>query len=138
VPTQDAVVLLALRAASEREKLPQRRRRLRWRQMPRTPNKDRPTTTENRMASRQIKMPAKDDAEKSPEANEVFSQRKRPELGRYLLQVDRQTKGSYTTSNAAQAAASAIKTGHPVVQVSVYDAVDHTYTIVEAPAAPAA
>jgi hypothetical protein len=45
--------------------------------------------------------------------------RKRPELGRYLLQVDRQTKGSYTTSNAVQSAALAIKTGHPVVQVSV-------------------
>ena len=90
------------------------------------------------MASRQIKMPVKDHAEKSPEANDVFSQRKRPELGRYLLQVDRQTKGSYTTSNAAQAAALAIKTGYPVVQVSVYDAVDYTYKIVEAPAAPAA
>ena len=64
----------------------------------------------------------------------MFSQRKRPELGRYLLQVDRQTKGSFTTSNAAQAAALAIKKGHPVVQVSAYDAVDHTYTIVEAPA----
>ena len=53
------------------------------------------------MASRQMKMPVKDDAEKLPEADDVFSQRKRPELGRYLLQVDRQTKGSYTTSNAA-------------------------------------
>jgi hypothetical protein len=83
------------------------------------------------MAPRQMKMPAKDDAEKSPEANDAFSQRKRPELGRYLLQVDRQTKGSYATSNAAQAAALAIKTSHPVLQVSVYDAVDHTYTIVE-------
>ena len=88
------------------------------------------------MASRQMKMPVKDDAEKSPEADDVFSQRRRPELGRYLLQVDRQTKGSYTTSNAAQSAALAIKTGHPVVQVSVYDAVENTNTIVEAPAAP--
>ena len=43
--------------------------------------------------------------------------------------------GSYTTSNAAQSAALVMKTGHPVVQVSVYDAVDHTYTIVEVPAA---
>ena len=66
------------------------------------------------MVSRQIKMPVKDEAEKSPEANDVFSQRKRPELGRYLLQVDRQTKGSYTTSNAAQSAALVIKTGHPI------------------------
>jgi formylglycine-generating enzyme required for sulfatase activity len=90
------------------------------------------------MAFRPMKIPENHDAEKFPEADDVFSQAKRPELGRYLLQVDRQTKGSYTTSNAAQSAALAIKTGHPVVQVSVYDAVDHTYTIVEVPAAPAA
>jgi formylglycine-generating enzyme required for sulfatase activity len=90
------------------------------------------------MTSRPMKMPAKDDAERSPEAEEVFSQAKRPELGRYLLQVDRQTKGSYTTSNAAQSAALVIKTGHPVVQVSVYDTVENIHTIVEAPRSPAA
>jgi formylglycine-generating enzyme required for sulfatase activity len=90
------------------------------------------------MASRPMKMPAKDDAQKSPEAEDLFSQRKRPELGRYLLLVDRQTKGSYTTSNAAQAAALVIKTNHPVVQVSVYDAVENTNTIVEVPTAPVA
>ena len=88
------------------------------------------------MASRQMKMPVRDDAEKSPEADVVFSQRRRPELGRYLLRVDQQTKGSYTTSNAAQSAALAIKRNHPVVQVSVYDALENTNTIVEAPAAP--
>ena len=90
------------------------------------------------MASRQMKMPVKNDVEKSPEADDVFSQSqsRRSELGRYLLQVDRQTKGSFTTSNAAQSAALAIKTGHPVVQVSVYDAVENTNTIVEAPATP--
>jgi formylglycine-generating enzyme required for sulfatase activity len=90
------------------------------------------------MTSRPMKMPAKDDAERSPEAEEVFSQAKRPELGRYLLQVDRQTKGSYTTSNAAQSAALVIKAGHPVVQVSVYDTVENIHTIVEAPRSPAA
>jgi hypothetical protein len=87
------------------------------------------------MASRQIKMPIKDDSEKEKEADEVFSQRKRPERGRYLLQVDRQTKGSYTTSEAAQAAALVIKKGYPIVQVSVYDSVDNTNTILEEPAA---
>ena len=86
------------------------------------------------MASRQIKMPVKDESDK--DVDEAPSQRKRPESGRYLLQVDRQTKGSYTTSNAAQSAALAIKTGHPIVQVSVYDAVENTNRIVEAPAAP--
>ena len=85
------------------------------------------------MATRQIKMPVKDDSEK--EVEEAPSQRKRPETGRYLLQVDRQTKGSYLTSEAAQAAALAIKTGYPIVQVSVYDSIDYTHTIVELPAA---
>src|SRR5215472_11057804 len=85
------------------------------------------------MATRQIKMPVKDNSEQ--EVEEVFSQRKRPERGRYLLQVDRQTKNSYTTSEAAQSVALAIKTGYPIVQVSVYDSVEHTHTMVEAPAA---
>jgi hypothetical protein len=85
------------------------------------------------MASRQIKMPVKDESDK--ELDEAPSQRKRPERGRYLLQVDRQTKGSYQTAEAAQAAALVIKTGYPIVQVSVYDSVDYTDTMVEAPAA---
>jgi hypothetical protein len=85
------------------------------------------------MATRQIKMPVKDGSEK--EADEAPSQRKRPESGRYWLQVDRQTKGSYQTSEAAQSAALVIKKGHPIVQVSVYDSVEYTHTLIEAPSA---
>jgi hypothetical protein len=85
------------------------------------------------MASRQIKMPAKDDSENTEER--AFTQRKRPELGRYLLQVDRQTKSSYSTSEAAQEAALVIKTGYPVVQVSLYDTIEHVHTTVGVPAA---
>jgi hypothetical protein len=85
------------------------------------------------MATRQIKMPVKDNSEQDVE--EVFSQRKRPERGRYLLQVDRQTKGSYMTPETAQAAALVIKKNYPIVQVSVYDSVDNLKTLVEAPAA---
>jgi hypothetical protein len=85
------------------------------------------------MASRQIKMPVKDGSEN--ETDVMPSQRKRPETGRYLLQVDRQTKGSYQTSEAAQSAALVIKTGYPIVQVSVYDSVEYSHTMVEAPAA---
>ena len=84
------------------------------------------------MATRQIKMPVKDNSEQGVE--EVFSQRKPPERGRYLLQVDRQTKG-HTTSETAQAAALVIKKNYPIVQVSVYDSVDNSNTLVEAPAA---
>src|SRR5579863_2778924 len=91
------------------------------------------TKKEQRMATRQMKMPVKDNSEQ--EVDEVFSQSKRPERGRYLLQVDRQTKGSYTTAETAQAAALVIKKSYPIVQVSVYDSVDNSNTLVEAPAA---
>ena len=83
------------------------------------------------MAPRQMKMPVKDDSGKEKAPDEVFSQQKRPERGRYLLQVDRKTKGSYTTVEAAQSAAMVIKKGYPIVQVSVYDSVDNTNTILE-------
>ena len=85
------------------------------------------------MAPCQMKMPVKDNSDK--EVEEVFSQRKRPESGRYLLQVDRQTKGSYKTSEAARSAALEIKTGYPIVQVSIYDSVDNSHTLVKLPAA---
>jgi hypothetical protein len=88
---------------------------------------------EEQMATRQMKMPVKDSSEQEPE--EMLSQSKRPERGRFLLQVDRQTKGSYTTSEAAQAAALIIKKKYPIVKVSVYDSVDNSSTLVEAPAA---
>jgi hypothetical protein len=84
------------------------------------------------MASRQMKMPAKKESE--DDVVEVFSQSKRPERGRYWLQVDRQTKGSYTALETAQAAALVIKKGYPVVQVSVYDSVEHIHTMIEVPA----
>jgi len=85
------------------------------------------------MATRQIKMPVKDNSEH--EVEEPLSKQKRPERGRYLLQVDRQTKGSYQSSETAQAAALVIKKKYPIVQVSVYDSVDNSNTLVEAPAA---
>lgn len=50
-------------------------------------------------------------------------QRKKAEE-RFWLQVDRQTKGSYTTLAAAEAAGEVIKKAHPIVQVSIYDSVD--------------
>ena len=80
------------------------------------------------MAPRQMNMPTKKDFDNEHE--EVFSQRKRPESGRYLLQVDRQTKGSYKTLEAAQAAGREIKAAYPIVQVSIYDSIDNTHTLV--------
>jgi hypothetical protein len=52
-----------------------------------------------------------------------------------LLQVDKQTKGSYKTAEAAQSAALEIKRAYPIVQVSIYDSVDNSARLVELPAA---
>jgi formylglycine-generating enzyme required for sulfatase activity len=68
-------------------------------------------------------------------APELLSQRRKPEVGQFRLQVDRQTKGSYVTYEAAEKAGMEIKKAHPVVRVSVYDAVECTNRIIELPKA---
>ena len=85
------------------------------------------------MATRVMKL--REPADPAPVVDQRVSQRKRVEIGRYLLQVDRQTKGSYETAELAEAAGLTIKTGHPVVQVSVYDSVECRNKLVELPAA---
>lgn len=67
-------------------------------------------------------------------APEAVSQGKRPNKGRYLLQVDRQTKESYATLAAAEEAGMKIKVAFPVVKVAVYDSIDFVNTSVELPA----
>ena len=66
---------------------------------------------------------------------EQSPQGERPEVGRYLLQVDRQTKGWYGTAQAAEAAGLLIKKSYPKVQVSVYDSVDMANKLINVPAA---
>ncbi len=68
-------------------------------------------------------------------AEEMFSQRKRPDTGRYRLQVDRQTKASFATYDAAEKAGIEIKSRHPVVHVAVYDATDYEIRVIEVPTA---
>jgi hypothetical protein len=76
---------------------------------------------------------------RKPEADEPLlaapSQRARPEAGPYRLQVDRQTKASYLTQEAAEAAGLAIKSGHPIVQVSIYNSAEGLNKIIELPTA---
>jgi len=89
------------------------------------------------MASRQIKMSGQIKMPESTEDDSVelsLSQKKRPEAGRYLLQVDRQTKGSYATAEAAHTAGAVIKKGYPAVRVTVYDSVETVDTVIEPPA----
>jgi hypothetical protein len=75
------------------------------------------------MARRVIKL-RQQERPRQETAAELSPQDKRPEVGRYLLQVDRQTKGSYDTAQAAEAAGLLIKKSYPKVQVSVYDSGD--------------
>ena len=87
------------------------------------------------MAQRQIKMPLKDKRVPRKESSEeVPSQRNQTEPRRYLLQVDRQTKSSFNTFEAARSAAVQIKSGFPILQVSIYDGVSKSYTLVDSPA----
>jgi hypothetical protein len=54
--------------------------------------------------------------------DDVPARRAPAEQGRYRLQVDRQTKGSYPTHEAATEAALAIKRAYPILHVAVFDA----------------
>jgi hypothetical protein len=74
-----------------------------------------------------LKTPAKQQtADNGPDqealADELLGRRKPPEAGRFRLQVDRQTKASYSTREAAEKAGLAIKRGFPIVHVTVFDA----------------
>ena len=84
------------------------------------------------MAPRQMKMPEKTEIELA----ERFSQRKRPEAERFVLQVDRQAKGSYPTAEIAFAAGLAIKNDFPLLHVTVYDSVERARTTIAATATP--
>ena len=88
------------------------------------------------MAPRVMKLREQVEPRQEAEA-EPSPQGKRPEVGRYLLQVDRQTKGSYGTAQAAEAAGILIKKNHPIVQVSVYDSVDAVKKLIDLPAGSA-
>jgi hypothetical protein len=77
------------------------------------------------------------ESEPAEPAREAAHQRKKPEE-RFWLQVDRQTKKSFTTLEAAEEMGVVIKNAHPIVRVSVYDAVDCVNKIIGEPEAAAA
>jgi hypothetical protein len=58
-------------------------------------------------------------------------QTSRPEIGRFRLQVDRQTKASFATSDDAEKAGLAIKKQFPVVQVAVFDSEEAVRKVIE-------
>lgn len=78
------------------------------------------TTTTLKMDPAEIAEPA-----------EKRSQVKRTPEGRYQLQIDRQTKRYYATSEEAVEAGRVIKKAHPIVQVAVYDSISFNNEIIE-------
>ena len=86
-------------------------------------------TTTTRKPNKTITMPS------GPEESvpEPVTQRKHADIGRFRLQVDRQTKASYATYEAAEKAGLGIKKEHPVVQVVIYDGVESVNKIIELP-----
>ena len=85
------------------------------------------------MAARQESKPAIKNLDSEISVQDQPSQSKRPDSGQFRLLVDRQTKGSYPTSEAAEQAGFAIKQGFPLVQVTVYDSTAGTNKVIEAP-----
>jgi hypothetical protein len=100
------------------------------------------------MAKAPLKLPAKEAAEpetaSQPDTEtastpialnmpEARGQRRTTEAGRYWLQIDRQTKSSYDTAEAAATAGILIKKQFSMVQVAVYDRKDGTNQILELP-----
>ena len=85
--------------------------------------------TTTRQPSKTITMPP------APEESvpEPVTQRKRVDGGRFRLQVDRQTKASYASYEAAEKAGLGIKKEHPMLQVAVYDGVEGVNKIIELP-----
>jgi hypothetical protein len=92
------------------------------------------------MAKTPLSLKAKEPSTASVESEdteavfEPHSQKKRPEPFRYRLQVDRQTKSTYATFEAAQAQGMIIKKRFSQVQVAIYDAQSSANTILELPA----
>ena len=52
---------------------------------------------------------------------------------RYQLQIDRQSKRSFKTPEAARSAALEIKSRFPILQVSIYDSVSKSRAVVDVP-----
>jgi len=101
------------------------------------------------MAKTPLKLPVKETADSEPASQpetetvstpnalnmpEARGQRRTTEAGRFWLQVDRQTKSSYDTAEAAATAGLLIKKQFSMVQIAVYDRKDGTNRILELPA----
>jgi hypothetical protein len=61
----------------------------------------------------------------------MATEAKRPDSGRFRLQVDRQMKAAYSSYEAAEAAGMTIKKAYPFLLVAVYDGVENVSKVLE-------
>ncbi len=80
----------------------------------------------------QLRMAAKK-VHKTEQSGEELPQQRQPETERYLLQIDRQTKRSFKTPEAARSMALEIKARFPALQVAIYDNVTNSHSVVDVP-----
>jgi hypothetical protein len=85
------------------------------------------------VARRGMEMPAAKKSRKEPD--EAVSTSTVVETGRYMLQLDKQTKGFFPTPEAAHSAGLKIKESFPILQVAIYDSVTNSRTLVALPIA---
>jgi hypothetical protein len=81
---------------------------------------------------RQFRMPGKKVTKPEQTAVERL-QHEQTETERYQLQIDRQTKRSFKMPEAARSAALEIKSRFPALQVSIYDSVSRSRTMIDVP-----
>jgi hypothetical protein len=89
-----------------------------------------PSQREWVLPQRPFKMPIKKVAN-AEQTEEERPQQRQPDTERYLLQIDRQTKRSFKTPEAARSTALEIKARFPALQVSIYDSVTKSRTLVD-------
>ena len=78
-----------------------------------------------------ISMPKKEKASAESSAPPPAASQARIALGRFRLQVDRQTKAAYANLSDAEKVGKEIKKAHPIVQVSIYDAEESRQTVLD-------
>jgi hypothetical protein len=84
------------------------------------------------LTQHQFRMSARKVA-KPEQAEEERPRRQQTDTERYLLQIDKQTKRSFKTPEDAQAMGLEIKARFPILQVSIYDSVSNSRTVVGEP-----
>jgi hypothetical protein len=77
-----------------------------------------------------MNMPKKETGKEAGETVMPMNQSRAP-LNRFRLQVDRQTKATFTELSDAEKAGRDIKKAHPIVQVSIYDSKEGGQTVLD-------